>query len=576
MHFSRGPAWRRTSRVRPALIATLIAIPLASGIAVGVIAANHSSTPQSQLNLSAQGLGIGHRLPLATGSADGTGVDLGQTPAQAADSMNCTLQVPANPLSAKGLSTPYVLGDGCEMSNPDLQAFVEADIINPRNGRVKVYNPLVITEGTQPAAPPVRPVLAPGDVVGIMFGFNGANLLLTGTGNSLQQGKCVNGLGQSLFTQVAFCNSPAFYRAAHRDIAQGLLKIPALGTGSDGQACPTVRGFDVVDQDQSDNVVSTYLLTASGQTAQDSAANVAGLAGAAAINNGSDNALVNKFMDPALGCTPYQFRDMTAASGRSGSQITDELLAAADQAAPVALVPLNDPMTEVDGQQSMMKTNIFRIGVGQPLVSGAQAADSPASYCKNMMQVGMARTGADEKQFGAFASPVPATGSNLFTFLAARLSASWVNLGCGALLNAPDPVTLTVDGNGVATAASFSPLAVGTLPGGVAPSATPSASATCTPAPSAAPAAPSAAPATPSAAPAAPSAAPATPSASTRDAHRDADGYGTAAATAPATATPTPSCAATPTPSGPATPAPARNPIPRRGWHNRIGHPHHM
>ena len=108
-----------------------------------------------------------------------------------------------------------------------------------------------------------------------MFGFNGANLLLTGTGNSLQQGKCVNGLGQSLFTQVAFCNSPAFYRAAHRDMAQGLLKIPALGTGSDGQACPTVRGFDVVDQDQSDNVVSTYLLTASGQTAQDSAANVA-------------------------------------------------------------------------------------------------------------------------------------------------------------------------------------------------------------------------------------------------------------------------------------------------------------
>ena len=211
-----------------------------------------------------------------------------------------------------------------------------------------------------------------------MFGFNGDNLLLTGTGNSLQQGKCVNGLGQSLFTQVAFCNSPAFYRAAHRDMAQGLLKIPALGTGSDGQACPTVRGFDVVDQDQSDNVVSTYLLTASGQTAQDSAANVAALAGASAINNGSDNALVNKFMDPALGCKPYQFWDRTAASTRSGSQITDELMAAADQAAPVALVPLNDPMTAVNGQQSVMKTDVFRIGVGQPMVgAGGQAADTP-------------------------------------------------------------------------------------------------------------------------------------------------------------------------------------------------------
>jgi hypothetical protein len=574
MHFSRGPAWRRTSRVRPALIATLIAIPLASGIAVGVIAANHSSTSQSQLHLSAQGLGIGQRLPLATGSAAGTGMDLGQTAAQAADSMNCTLQVPANPLSAQGLATPYVLGDGCEMSNADLQAFVEADIISPATGRIRVYNPLVITQGTTPAAAPVVPRVRPGDVVGIMFGFNGSNLLLTGTGNSLRQGQCVNGMGQSLFTQVAFCNSPAFYRAAHRDIARGLLRIPRLGTGSDGQACPTVRGFDVVDQDQSDNVVTTYLMTASGQTAQDSAANVAGLAGASAINNGSDNALVNKFMDPALGCKPYQFWDRTAASSHSGSQITDELMAAANQAAPVALVPLNDPMTAVNGEQSVLKTNIFRIGVGQPMVSGQQAADTPANYCKNMMQVGMARTARAEKQFSAFASPVPATGSNLFTFLAARLSASWVNLGCGALLNAPDPVSLTVDANGVATAASFSPLAIGTLPGGVAPSATPSGTATATPSCAATPT-----PTPTAAASAMATTTPTTPTGTptaTASATASATATATASATATATATPTPSCAATPTPSAPATPVPAPNPIPRRGWHNRIGHPHHM
>ncbi len=316
MHFGRNTAWRQTSRVRPALIATLIAIPLAAGVGVGVIASNHSGNPTSQLKLSSHNFGIGSRLPLATGSAAGTGVDLGQTPAQAADSMNCTLQVPANPLSARGLASPYVLGDGCEMSNADLQAYVEADIINPRTGRITVYNPLVITEGTTPAAAPVPPRVRRGDVVGIMFGFNGDNLLLTGTGNSLRQGNCVNGLGQSLFTQVAYCNSPAFYRAANRDIARGLLTIPALSTGSDGQACPTVRGYDVVDQDQSDNVVTTYLLTPSGQTAQDSAANAAGLAGATAINNGSDNALVNKFMDPALGCTPYEFHDKTAAARR--------------------------------------------------------------------------------------------------------------------------------------------------------------------------------------------------------------------------------------------------------------------
>lgn len=94
MQLRRGPAWRRTSRVRPALIATLIAIPLAAGVAVGVIAANHSGTPKSQLDLSAQGFGIGHRIHLgATGSAAGTGVALGQTSGQAAQSMNCTLRV---------------------------------------------------------------------------------------------------------------------------------------------------------------------------------------------------------------------------------------------------------------------------------------------------------------------------------------------------------------------------------------------------------------------------------------------------------------------------------------------------
>jgi hypothetical protein len=484
MHFGRNTTWRRTSRVRPVLIATLIAIPLATGLAVGVIAANHSGTPQSQLSLSAQGSGFGHHHfpPYATGSAAGTGVDLGQTPDQAADSTNCTLQVPANPLSAKGLASPYILGDGCQMSNPDLQAFVEADIINPRNGHIKVYNPLVITEGTQPAAAPVRPVLARGAVVAIMFGFNGDNLLLTGTGNSLRQGRCVNGAGQSLFTQVAYCNSPAFYRAANRDIARGALNIPAQGTGNDGQACPTVRGFDVVDQDQSDNVVTTYLMNAQGQTAQDSAANAAGLPGVTAINNGSDNALVNKFMDPALGCTPYEFRDMTAAAGKSGSQITDELMAAADQAAPIALVPLNDPMTLINGAQSTFKTNVFRLGVGQPFVGRrGQRADTPANYCKNMMQVGMARASGAEKQFSAFTTPVPDEGNNLFTFLAARLAASWDNLGCGALLNAPDPVNLTLDANGVATAATFSPLAIGTLPGGVAPTATASDTATAAP-----------------------------------------------------------------------------------------------
>ena len=164
MQFRRGAPGQRRDRTRPVLIATLVAIPLAVGVVVGVKVADPG--PGGPVALSANRSALGHSHDhhghhRGSVQVGGTGMDLSQTPAQAAESMNCTLQVPANPLSARGLATPYVLGDGCQMSNADLQAYVEADIINPRTGRIKVYNPLVITEGTQPAAGPVPPRVPP-------------------------------------------------------------------------------------------------------------------------------------------------------------------------------------------------------------------------------------------------------------------------------------------------------------------------------------------------------------------------------------------------------------------------------
>jgi hypothetical protein len=52
------------------------------------------------------------------------------------------------------------------------------------------------------------------------------------------------------------------------------------------------------------------------------------------------------------------------------------------------------------------------------------------------------------------ASPVPDVGNNLATFLAARLSGSFDNLNCKNY-GLTNPVTLTTDANGVATAATF-------------------------------------------------------------------------------------------------------------------------
>ena len=103
MQVWRTSTWRRTSRTRPALIATLIAVPLAAGIVVGVKVVDHPG--QAGLNLAAHGSGSGHH---GTGGQvtgpDGSAVNLNQTPAEAADSTNCTLQVPARPLSARGLA----------------------------------------------------------------------------------------------------------------------------------------------------------------------------------------------------------------------------------------------------------------------------------------------------------------------------------------------------------------------------------------------------------------------------------------------------------------------------------------
>ncbi len=310
-----------------------------------------------------------------------------------------------------------------------------------------------------------------------MFGFNGGNLRLAAADPGAQPGaplgtlaaaKCVNGLDGSLFGQVAYCNSVPFYAAASRAIAAGKLHIRKAGRSPQtGQACPTTRSFQLVDQDPSDNVTTRYLLTATGQTAQDSTANAALLSSAQPIDNGSDNTLLDSFILPALGCRVFTAPDLSDAGRPGTSQTLDELSAAASQQAPIALVPENDPMTTVGGAVSRPKTNLYRLGVGQPLVAGGpdqpfgdvsaggQQADTPASFCANMINLQAAFIVANTGRFSNNPSPVPATGNNLFTFLAARLSASFTNLGCQEF-GLHNPVSVSLDANGVAVAATFS------------------------------------------------------------------------------------------------------------------------
>src|SRR5215469_3323395 len=267
---------RRTRRSRAARIAVPLAIPVALGLTLGIVIAVSGGSHNTSINQSAFGASASaspSTSASASGSAtagasasanasgsttavapansfangpvaffqlgdvattpvDGTGaaINMNQTPDQAAASMSCSIAVPANPLSAQGLATPWQLGDGCSMANAGTEgAFVEATILAP-NGSLQVYNPLVITAGTQPAAAPTPPTIATGSAVIIDIGFNGTNLVLTGAG--AQQGNCVDAVGQSVIGQVSACNAVNFYRTANAQIARGTLKVPANGTAS--------------------------------------------------------------------------------------------------------------------------------------------------------------------------------------------------------------------------------------------------------------------------------------------------------------------------------------------------------
>jgi hypothetical protein len=474
MRDMRRPAWRRRMQERGmSRVAGQLAIPAVLGLVIGVVLAFQSGTSNSGLT----------QIPLGTyvtPTASDTAAALAAPAVSMKSNTTCDIIVPANPLSAQGLAAPYQLTgpngttpaqSGCEMSNgAKLGAFVQATILDPATGTLSVYEPLVITQGTEPDTPDrtLSPPVIPSDaVVTIDFGFNGTDLVQVGaTPSTLADAHCVSGQAGSAFGQTSFCNGVNFFSAVRQAERKGLLKVPSPGTsntivpsGGDlgtGRSCPVISNFEVAGLDPGQSVTTTYLLNPlTGQTAQDNETYLGYIAGATLLHNNSANAVLDQYVDPILGCTPFEVPDLSHANVPTFSEALDEIAAGAHQPKTAALMPENDKVVMSGGEADPAKTDLYRSELGQAPVSAATDKSSgPAMYCQNLVGIQAPFLAANQKLLATGQSPVTATAGNLLTFLANDLSASFTSLGCQQF-HLTNPVTLERNRAGAAIAATF-------------------------------------------------------------------------------------------------------------------------
>jgi hypothetical protein len=231
----------------------------------------------------------------------------------------------------------------------------------------------------------------------------------------------------------------------------------------------------LVDQDQSDNLYTTYLLTADGLLAQDTAQNRAQFPDATVLVNPSDERLLGVFVDPALGCMAWEAPDLTNPGHTVPALVLNELQAGAFPPprlfGPPALIPLGDPFAQAppySGNPSLDQVNAYRRGVDQPEAANLDDASTTA-YCRNLVIFGIPLLQLERPFFVGQVSPAPDVAVDLWTFMLTRFHGTYmllnenrvidgqtVNLTCMDFLGGlPNPVSLTMNADGVVIAAEF-------------------------------------------------------------------------------------------------------------------------
>ena len=341
----------------------------------------------------------------------------------------CSLIVPKNPLTSNGLATPFQLvatdqGNGdCNQSNPWQTTFVEAAIIDLQTLEIFIYHPLVIDQGKAPASNPVVPSLPSLHVVALWFGSNANVLTLQDFEGSLSQGNCVNGFNGSDFGPFAYCNAPAFFDSAYQAFLGGALTIPDIGTSNIGLPCPTMRDFSFADMGPTNNMLTSYLMTADGTTAQNTIANSDDLTEASVLQATGDTVLLNNFLLPALGCPPaWSVPDLTNPGQYSGALALNQLQAAVYQAPPVALLPAGHPMAMIETNFNLNKLQLLRQGLFQQVPSKmvTLANSNTSDYCTNIQNSSPSRILLEELFTSQADSPDP--NMSLLSFLVNRFA----------------------------------------------------------------------------------------------------------------------------------------------------------
>jgi hypothetical protein len=386
-------------------------------------------------------------------------------------SQDCELLVPADPLNT-GLFVPWFVSTNvdsqilCTQLNPQTSVFVEATILDIDTGNFFVYYPLILDKNTLPAADITTPELPKNNIVVLHFGANGNSIILI---NPPQSANCVNGDGISTFGQFAYCNALNFFTIVNKLISTNLIKVPHLGLTIKGDICPTTRHFSVIDQDQSDNVLSSYIITTDFKIAQNTVFNINNLDVLTIVNNGSDNRLLDVFILNALLCESFKAPDLFDTTIMRSSLALNEIsaktnLVNTDQNV-IALIPLNNPMTlNVDGTLNLLKLNDYRVGVNQPLLGTSTINNNELDYCNNFGKIAPEFFIKYGVEYTISSSPDATVGNNLLNFLAARFIRSWIILGCDNITGKQSPISIVTDISGVAISNNIFTLQPNTSP----------------------------------------------------------------------------------------------------------------